>query len=91
MNYDPENVQEWVKYWLPLMEHKIDERRVMLLKLRNGMIDGILHSYSSMGLSVKNKSKENGHLSATRAKDVYDQGIRNLRFYVGRYMDENSI
>lgn len=91
MEFDPNNMEPWIIHWLPLMEHKMDARLVLMLKLRHGMIDNIKHTYKSMGLLAENrcnsKFRKNDYLSGSRAKDLYDKATRNLGHYVGRYQD----
>lgn len=93
IEFDPNNLKPWIEYFLPLVEQEIDERLVTILKLRNGFLDGINHSYKSIGLSIKSRSnspfKKNDHLSTTRAKYLYDVAFRKLMFYASRYREKN--
>jgi hypothetical protein len=92
IEYSGGNIKEWVTYWLPIVESKMDNRLVMLLKLRHGLVDGVNHSFKSMGLLVESRIhsslKRDNFISGTRARDLYDKAIRSLMFYVGYHQRE---
>ncbi len=89
VKYDSNNPTPWIKHWLPLVESKIDERYVKIIKLKNGMMDGINHSFKSIGLLIEsrsmNKFKTRKYITATRAAQLYILAMKKLKFYADEY------
>lgn len=88
MKLREDNLNDWIKHWLPIFEKELDERWVMLVKLRTGMVDGIQHTYDAIALLITNHSEYVGdkkHICRTRARVLYAKAVHKLKRHVIKY------